>query len=240
MTRIVFFDTETTGNEDKDYLCQLAYKEGGTAFEGLYKPPVPISFESMAVHHITEKMVADKPAFQESPEYADIKALFENSGTVSVAHNAKFDLAMLAKDGIVPARHICTLRVARHLDPNGVIPNYRLQFLRYYLGIEITATAHDALGDVLVLEQLFARLLKKVMDEKSCSEDEAVAYMEKVSNEPSIFQTMIFGKYKGFKMEEIRSTDPGYLEWMLNEKLKANTPDDEDWIHTLKHFLGKL
>ena len=38
------------------------------------------------------------------------------------------------------------LKLARYLDKNGVIPKYNLQYLRYYLGLEIEAMPHDALG----------------------------------------------------------------------------------------------
>lgn len=238
-SQIIFFDTETTGNEQKDYLCQIAYKTESETFEALFKPPVPISIESMAVHHITEKMVIDKPSFKESKEYKNIKDLFENENSILVAHNAKFDIEMIKKEDIIPKRTICTLRVARYLDKDGVIPNYRLQFLRYYLGIEIEATAHDALGDVLVLEKLFERLLNKIMTEENLNRDQALFRMEEISNTPSVFRIFTFGKYKNIKIEEVVKNDKGYLEWMLNEKTKADTEDDEDWIYTLKHFLGK-
>ena len=41
--KIIFLDTETTGNEGKDYLCQLAYKTGDEVFSELFKPPLPIA-----------------------------------------------------------------------------------------------------------------------------------------------------------------------------------------------------
>ena len=42
MKRLIFFDTETTGNTEEDYLCQIAYKVGEESFTSLYKPPKPI------------------------------------------------------------------------------------------------------------------------------------------------------------------------------------------------------
>ncbi len=53
--KLLFLDTETTGNEEHDRLCQVAYSDGTTRHSALFKPPIPISIESMAVHHITEK-----------------------------------------------------------------------------------------------------------------------------------------------------------------------------------------
>ena len=153
MTKIIFFDTETTGNEPKDFLCQIAYKfagEGGEKFNELYSTPIRIPPEASAVHHITNKMIAGKPLFGESPDREKIKKLFEDKNTVVVAHNATFDLMIIKKEDIVPANFICTLRVARALDPEGKIERYNLQYLRYLLEIEVEAQAHDAMGDVKI------------------------------------------------------------------------------------------
>jgi exodeoxyribonuclease X len=236
-SKIIFLDTETTGNEEKDRLCQLAYKEGSNTFSQLFKPPLPISIESSAVCHITNKMVAGKPSFQDSEHYTAIKSLLESPETVLVAHNAKFDLGMLAKEDITPASFICTLRVARYLDKQNVIPRYNLQYLRYYLEMEIEAQAHDAMGDVMILEELFNRLLKKMIDETG-DEDSAINKMIEVSSHPSLLHTISFGKYNGQKIKDIANTDRAYLEWLLREKLKSEA-DEEDWIYTLKDALGQ-
>ncbi len=236
--RIIFFDTETTGNGDGDRLCQLAVKERGVAspiVNATYKPPVPISIESMAVHHITEKMVADRPLFAESQDYAAIKKLFESEDVVAVAHNVAFDVSMFSREGITPANVICTYKVARALDPNELIGNYRLQYLRYLLGLEVEAVAHDALGDVLVLESVFERLLAKMV-EKQGSEEAALTEMLTISARPLLFTTLRFGKYRGKKIEEVAGSDRAYLEWLLKEKQK-DPSGEADWIYTLEHYL---
>src|ERR1035437_5431794 len=182
MSKLIFFDTETTGNTDKDFMIQLAYKSDGENFTGLYKPEIKIPPEASAVHHITNKMVADKQSFKESGDLEKIKKLFEDKDSIVIAHNAPFDLLMIKKEGIEPKRFICTLRVARHLDPEEKIERYNLQYLRYLLEIEIDATAHDAMGDVLVLEKLYERLKKKIMDEDNVDENEAVEKMIEISS----------------------------------------------------------
>jgi DNA polymerase III epsilon subunit-like protein len=186
MKKIIFFDTETTGNTEKDFLCQIAYKSGQESFSGLYKPSIKIPPEASAVHHITNKMLEDKVAFRESPDYEKIKNDFEDENTVVIAHNAQFDLMIIKKENITPKNFICTLRLARYLDPEGKIEKYNLQYLRYLLEIEIDATAHDALGDVMVLEQLFERLKKKIMASENLSKDEAIEKMIEVSSHPSL------------------------------------------------------
>lgn len=236
--KLLFLDTETTGAEEKDFLCQVAYSDGTTSVCELYKPPHPIPPEASAVHHITNKMVADKPAFKFSNEYSYLHKKLHEDDTVLVAHNAPFDLGMLKKEGIIPDRYICTLRIARYLDPDEKITSYRLQYLRYFLEIEIEATAHDALGDVIVLEKLFERLFKKMVDMNASDEDKAIEQMIEISSHPALLRTFKFGKHIGKRVEDIAQTDPGYCEWLLAQKMDQGGMD-EDWIYTLKHYLGK-
>ena len=238
--RIIFFDTETTGGAEQDRLIQLAIKERGVAeplANAIYKPPVPISIESMAIHHITERMVMEKPAFSDSPEYVGLKDLLESNDVILVAHNAAFDLAMLAREGVTPRQSICTYKLAYALDPNDQMPNYRLQYLRYLLDLDVEAEAHDAWGDVLVLEALFERLAQKMKDRHG-TEEAALEAMLAISAKPLLFTTLRFGKYKDKKIEEVVRTDRDYLEWLLREKEK-NPATEEDWIYTLKHYLAK-
>ncbi len=237
MAKLIFFDTETTGTTENDFLCQIAYISGDESFVGLYKPPIKIPPEASAVHHITNKMVEDKPVFAESPDKTKIKGLFEDPNSIVVAHNAVFDLMIIKNDGIIPNNSICTLRVARYLDKDGKIDKYSLQNLRYQLGIEVDAVAHDAMGDVTVLEKLFERLKNKIIKD-GATEDEAIAKMMEISAQPSLHRTFRFGKHLGKKVEDVVKTDRGYLEWLLAQKL-ASEQKDEDWIYTLKHHLEK-
>jgi len=238
MQKLIFFDTETTGNTEKDFLCQIAYKYGEESFVGLYKPPIKIPPEASAVHHITNKMVADKPTFKESTDQPIIKKLLEDENAVVIAHNAPFDLLIISKEDIVPRKFICTLRVARYLDKEGKIERYNLQYLRYFLELEIEATAHDALGDVLVLEKLFERLKEKLKEEENLSEEKVIEKMMEISSHPSLMLNFNFGKHLGKKVEEVLKTDRGYLEWLLAQKLESDQIED-DWIYTLKHHLKK-
>jgi exodeoxyribonuclease X len=238
--RIIFFDTETTGNTGDDRLCQLAIKERGVAepiVNAIYKPPLPISIEAMSIHHITEKMVADQPSFQQAAEYDSLKSLFEDDETISVAHNATFDVGMLGREGIVPKNVICTYKVSSAMDPNDLIPSYRLQYLRYLLDLEVEGTAHDAFGDVVVLEALFERLLRKMSRQKG-SEQEALTEMMAISALPMLFTTIRFGKHKGKRIEEVARLDPSYLEWLLTQK-RQEPVQEVDWIYTLEHHLGR-
>ena len=238
MNKLIFFDTETTGNTEKDFLIQIAYRAGDDSFVGLYKPPIKIPPESSAIHHITNKMVENRPIFKEGTDLPIIKKLFEDKDSIIVAHNAPFDLMIMEKEGIKPNKFICTLRVARELDREGKIERYNLQYLRYLLDLDVEAVAHDAMGDVLVLQKLFERLKNKLMKEEKLNENEAIEKMIEISSHPSLLRSFSFGKHNGKKLEEVLAVDRGYLEWLLAQKLESDQID-EDWIYTLKHHLKK-
>ncbi len=244
---LIFLDTETTGAEPTDRLCQLAYMTTGQTsadiFNELYKPPVPLSIESMATHHITERMLADKKSFLESTHYHDIKKLLESPDTVLVAHNAAFDIEMLNKEDISPLQWIDTLRLVRHLDPDMKIPRHNLQYLRYYLDLDADihepVTAHDAKGDIIVLEKLFNRLFIKMQEKHTSSDADAIIEeMIKISRESTLISKFTFGKHIGKLVKDVAEQDKGYLEWLLVQK-QASDKNEEDWIFTLKHFLNK-
>jgi DNA polymerase III epsilon subunit-like protein len=103
----------------------------------------------MAIHHITEKMVADNPTFQDSDEYAELKELVSNTNNVIAAHIANLAMQMLKMEDIYTPRVIRTLKLARYLDKNRVIPKYSLQYLRYYLGLDVTDALWQAQRDAI-------------------------------------------------------------------------------------------
>jgi hypothetical protein len=115
MKKLIFLDTETTGNNLlTDHLFEVCYSLGDDIKQEMFKPSLPISVKAQSITHVTNKMVADKPAFAESQMKQDLQILFKDH--VLVAHNAKFDIAMLAKEDIQVPEYICTLKVARYLD----------------------------------------------------------------------------------------------------------------------------
>lgn len=227
---LIFLDTESTGNEPaKDRLCQVCYKTPAGIRVGYFKPPIPISVKASSVTHITNAMVANAEAFAESEMKGELQSLLSEG--ILVAHNALFDVAMLKAEGVDAPRFICTLRLARHLDEENKIPEYGLQFLRYYLELDVSGTAHDAEGDVNVLEALFKRLYTKLPD---------IDKMIEISSRPTLFKYFNFGKHKGKHVEEVLKTDRPYLEWLLAQKAMAEETDEDDWTFTLKHYLSQV
>lgn len=236
MRELIFLDTETTGNNLlEDRLFQVCYKHDGEIYNEYFKPPVPITVKSQSITHVTNKMVEDKKPFSESTMKKELGKLLETN--ILVAHNASFDIAMLANEGIATPRFICTLKVARYLDREGIIPEYNMQYLRYYLGLDVDAIAHEAKDDVLVLEALFKRMYGKMLDTHG-DHAAVIEEMIKISSQPSLYKVLIFGKHKGKRIDEVMKSDRSYLEWLLQQKMQnSDQSGDEDWIFTLKYYL---
>src|SRR3989344_3441997 len=115
MDKLIFLDTETTGNDLLlDHLFEVCYSHNGKIVAETFKPPLPISIKAQSITHVTNKMVAGKPPFAESEMKKTLQELFKTH--ILVAHSAKFDIAMLSKEGIEVPLYICTFKVARFLD----------------------------------------------------------------------------------------------------------------------------
>lgn len=235
---ILLLDTETTDLKAAR-LVQLAYKDpaSGRTVNQLFKPPVPIGYGAMSTHHITNEMVADKPAFADSESYQDLLNLLGEQ-IIIVAHNAPFDLQVLANEGLQVNKFIDTLRVAQHLIPS---EQHKLQYLRYYLQFPpIKADAHDALGDVLVLELLFNHLHTLTSEKFSLNTTEAVLEkMMQLSKQPLLMPALNFGKHRGLPLAQLALTERNYLEWLYNEESKKpSSEQNENLLYTLNHYLN--
>lgn len=243
MARFILLDTETTGVEEKDRICQLAFlvadKSGVTAYDSLCKPPLPVEFKAMSIHHITNEMLEDKPAFEHCEAAHKLREL-NTPDNIMVIQNAPFDLGMLEKEGVIwQGELIDTLRCIKHLEPHH--ESHALQYLRYALGfykeekaladqLGVEIKPHDALSDVIVLHLLMKYLVSKV--------DRDVNRLIELTRTPILYEFITFGaKYKrGIdRLEDIAATDPQYLEWAL---AKMETLD-EDARYSIRHYLGK-
>ncbi len=233
---IIILDTETTDRDISKRLVQLAYKNlsTGEVVNEFFKPVVPISFGAMAVHHITNELVQDKPFFAESKHKISLAELLQEN--ILVAHNAPFDIQVLKNEGVDAGKYLDTLRISRHLLES---EQYSLQYLRYFLGLNITAAAHDALGDILVLESLF-EYLKNIIKEKFklLGEEEIINKLLELNDLPVLLDIINFGKYKGKTFVEIASIDKPYLQWLYgSETQKLASDQNQELVYTLKHYI---
>ena len=243
--KYIILDTETTGTGEVDRVIQLGYIVLGAkdieVHNEFCSSDTPISFGAMEVHGITPDLLEGKPSCQDMPSYKRLQEL-NTPENYMIIHNAPFDLGMLEKEGFnTQMKVIDTLRVAKHVLPDE--DAHRLQYFRYKfelykeeqkeadaLGIEVKA--HDAIGDVLVLKLLLSKL-KDVVHEQFPSEN-PVEKMVDLTNTPILVKTFRFGKHKGKTLEEVASSDAGYMRWMLSSMDNL----DEDLRYSINICLG--
>ncbi|WP_024789718.1 3'-5' exonuclease [Lebetimonas sp. JH292] len=239
--KIIILDTETTGNREEDKIIQLSFLvmnrnlEIEEIHDTLANPGIPISFEAMAVHHITNEMIEDKPKLKFTDVYKRLKEL-NSPENVVVIHNAEFDLEMLKKEGFNPFFQVIdTFRILKHLIKES---KYSLQYNRYALGLykkekdicekyDIKINAHDALGDVVVLGLLLQYLVKEF--------DKTVDELIELTKKPVLYDKFYQGKYKYENIRDILIKDPDYIEYML-----SLTDLDPDVKYSIEHHLENL
>lgn len=237
--KIIILDTETTGSSESDRICQLSYMVCNEAMHieeihnELCTPPLAISFEAMAIHHITPQMLEGKSQCIDTKAYQRLCEL-NTPENIIVIQNAAFDLGMLAKEGFTSTLQLIdTFRLLRYHYPNDGAST-SLQYKRYQWGLylheasiseelSVSINAHDALGDVIVLKLLFERI----------KEEHSLESMIHVCQEPMILEYIPFGKHKGKKFLDVAKEARGDLHYMLNNTLNL----DEDMRASIAHAL---
>ena len=238
--KLVFLDTEVTGLEKEDKLCQIAYMIVDTQtnemkiFESLCNPGMPITQGASECHGITDSMVQNKLPFIKTELYKDLQTLNHKESCL-IAHSAQFDIGMLARDGLIwEGEVIDTLKCARRLYNQSKISSFALQNLRKEFDLNALETtlakelnieikAHDAAGDVLSLYALYRHLIDTLnIDYNKLIE---------ISNSVEKIKYIPFGKYRNKTFLEVANSDSKYLEWIVQNDF------DESIIYSAKSAL---
>jgi len=235
--KIIILDTETTGTLEEDRIIQLSFlvvnenAEIEEVHDDLCLAPLDIKFDAMAIHHIVPEVLAGKPTCKETKSFARLNEL-NTSDNLMVIQNAKFDLDMLAKEDFTSNMQLVdTFRILRAfypLDTPHGLQQKRYQWGLYRfeqaiidkLGVEVKA--HDALGDVIVLKNLFDRL----------TSEQNLNTMIELCSKPMLLETMTFGKHKGKTFEHLALNERNSLQYML-DKFDL----DDDLLHTITHHM---
>ena len=184
---IVAVDTETTGQYPLGAeLCEMAavkWQNGKIVdeYQTLIKPTQPMFDEVIAIHHITNEMVANAPTVGEA-----IGGFYNfiNSSVV-IAHHAPFDLGFLAIE--LERFHLpwpvgevlCSSLLSRQLIPEST--NHKLQTLTQFLNID-GGQAHRALDDARVCLKVGLEAFRR------CGEDRSIADLVAVQGLPLLWQ----------------------------------------------------
>lgn len=246
MAKYILFDTETTGANEEDKIIQIGMmivhnKNEVEVYDELCSTDVAIKLEAMEVHNIIPEMLEGKVKFKETNSYQNLLK-YNGSENYLIAHNIRFDLGMLEKEGFQNKYTLIdTLRCAKHLYTD--MPYHRLQYLRYALelykieaneakNLGVVIKAHDAIGDVLVMKLFLSKLVQKVTE--VYPKENPMVKLAELTKTPVLIKIFKFGKYKGAEVAEVAKKDTGYLMWM-----RDNMKDlDEDMRYTLESYLS--
>lgn len=172
----VAFDLETTGKYPLDAeICEIAavkYRGGQVVdeFQTLVKPTKPMNDAVIAIHNITNEMVADAPPIETlAPKFHQFLG-----DAVPVAHHAPFDLGFMTWEferlglDLPKESALCTAIISRKALPAS--PNHRLQTLVQHLGLP-SGQAHRALDDAKACLEVALRCFRRVGDDAATLAD---------------------------------------------------------------------
>lgn len=206
-------DTET--NTLEGYPIEIAYVpcvfvdglisvDGTKIYDEYFSCPEPISFAAMAVHHILESDIADKPSYDTFKAPEDCEYL--------IGHNIDYDIKVLQlSDKEFKPKAICTLALSRMAWPQAEAHN--ISALIYMLSEgsagarDRIRNAHNAKADIC----LTATILKNICGKLAIRDMASLFQMSEIARIPKI---ITFGKYKGTPINEIPKD---YVQWLLRQ-----------------------
>jgi DNA polymerase-3 subunit epsilon len=165
--REIVFDTETTGlsPQSGDRIVEIGCVEmfnrceTGRTFHSYFNPGRPMPSEAEAVHGLSDRFLADKPAFADVCE----SLLVFIGESPMIAHNAAFDfgfvnheLGQCGRPAVCMTRMVDTLTIARQKFPGA---KHSLDALCTRFGVDRSQRIkHGALLDAQLLAQVYVEL----------------------------------------------------------------------------------
>lgn len=175
-------------------------------FDQLYSVDEPISFAAMAVHHILESDLENKP------HYTAFK-LPEDTLYI-IGHNIDYDIRALEKCGVDSTRikAICTLALARLVWPDAEAHNISALIYMISKGSEkareMIRKAHRADMDIILTANILMHIVHHL---KINSIEELYA----ASEDARIPRSINFGKHRGTAIADLPAD---YVQWLMRQE----------------------
>lgn len=174
-------------------------------FDQLYQVNEPISYASMAVHHILESDLVGQP------EYTTFRLPTETQ--YIIGHNIDYDIQAIARCGVDVSqlKPICTLALARQVWPNAEAHNISALIYQISKGStkarELLKGAHRADADIILTANILMHIIAQLGIQ-------SVEELYLASEDARIPKTMTFGKHKGTAIAELPAD---YVKWLLRQ-----------------------
>tara|TARA_Y100001936_G_scaffold7406_1_gene6548 strand:+ start:75295 stop:76065 length:771 start_codon:yes stop_codon:yes gene_type:complete len=243
---LVVIDYETTGLDPYDV---EVIETGTSSFDGntwsmegeLFNVAGALPVKTQSVCLITPRMLEGREEFiyKRNEFFDSIRDRF------IVAHNAKYEFLVSDAYGanIPEEQFICTLRLGRKLFPE--LESYNLPDMRYHFdlsedrpeldNLQLHRAPHDAYFTARLLEVMVETMLVRGIIEPG---PDMLADVVQYAQEPTIYQTVPFGKHKGKPFSEVPAD---YWLWCI-ENMDSLNPEnklafDPDLLATIDKVL---
>jgi DNA polymerase-3 subunit epsilon len=226
---ICFFDLETTGtNVAKDRIVEISIlkilPDGSKEHKTwLVNPEMKIPDEVVAIHGISNEMVADKPAFKELSR--EIYQFIKDSDLAGF-NSDRFDIPLLAEE-MLRAEVDFDMKNMVSVDVQTIFHKMEQRTLsaayKFYCNKELT-DAHSAKADTeatyeVLLSQLdrYPQLENNIKKLAAFStHKQSVDFAGFIGLDEEEEEIFSFGKHKGKKVRVVLEEEPGYFGWILN------------------------
>ncbi len=229
---LCFLDIETTGLQiTTDRIVQIGAVKifpDGTTKEiiQLINPEMPISEESVGIHHITNEMVANEPTFKTfCPTFLE----FLGDSDLAGYNSNKFDIPLLAEE-IERAGFTFDFNKCHFVDVQNIFHKKEQRTLaaamKFYCNEEIQG-AHDALADSISTMKVFMAQLERYEDLEDNVQGLATfsrsgnlewadlaGRLGKNAKGEVVYN---FGKHKGKTVAQVDKDEPGYYGWFISD-----------------------
>jgi DNA polymerase III subunit epsilon len=226
---IAFIDLETTGiNVSSDRIVELSVlKINPNGKEewmtSRINPGMPIPPKSTAIHGITDKDVADAPAFK---EIAKKLATFLEGTDLAGFSAIKFDIPVLAEEFLRVNIDFDFLK-RKYVDAQVIFHKKEQRTLaaayQFYCNRELV-NAHSSKADTEATYEVLKAQLDRYNDLENDIEKLAdfsafnniADFAGRIVFDENGVEVFNFGKHKGKPVETVFREEPSYYSWMMN------------------------
>ncbi len=233
---LVFIDLETTGiNIANDRIVEIAIVKvmpnGETKkMRKFINPTIVIPEQSIAIHGITNEMVANAPTFANVAN--EIKQ-FIADGDIAGYNSNRFDVPLLAEEFLrvgldVDFENVALLDVQRifHImEPRNLSAAYK-----FYCNKDLE-NAHSAEADVFATWEILQAQIERYDNigttiesmQKVIGKEQIIDFARRFIYNDKNVAVFNFGKHKGKPVTQVLKEEPQYYDWMMKSDFELHT-----------------
>ncbi len=226
---IVFIDLETTGiSVSSDRIVEISLlkitPDGKEQWiTSRINPEMPIPQQATDIHGISDKDIADAPAFR---EVAKNLALFLEGCDLAGYNSMRFDIPLLAEEFLRTDTDF-NFRKRKYVDVQIIFHKKEQRTLtaayQFYCNKELK-DAHSSKADTSATYEVLKAQLDRYDDLENdiekladySSYNDFVDFAGRIILDENGVEIFNFGKHKGKPVEKVLEEEPSYYSWIMN------------------------